>query len=267
MNTHREPEVIGRGQGHEFVSAIERVGGTTKDAQSVINSAHLAQEVLKVIRVNACRSVTPTKEEEDAISILGKGHVVTVSEADPQWGVDCEIIPPILFSRNALIECARDNEAGITDWWLVFVSGYPLSVMVDIRGRDKKNMPSLQVENLPWMPHRDSAKPGYCLLDLKPQFANMTWDAQEVEITNLGKEFARAYERDVVEVVLTIFLTSGLLLLNDRGHWGYATQGAFGARVMSHDYQNAVSVTVYGNLGRASAYERVGVVIMRHPDR
>ncbi|MCH8244457.1 hypothetical protein IIB97_01055 [Patescibacteria group bacterium] len=167
-----------------------------------------------------------TQEEQQAIDILGKNKVIFVSEVAVKWGIKVPEDLFIPFPEKVLLRCAEENKAGKADWRLVYVSGLSLREQRELRGTDGGRQPFF-FSNTWWLSESEDSwatkqeEAGYRLLNFQLQFTNRKWEEQTGDLAELGAEYERAIERDVAEVVLSVFMTTGERLLECAYHWGH----------------------------------------------
>lgn len=173
-----------------------------------------------------------------AISILGSDKVIQPSIC-AKWNFP-EINLPIRYRENTLREADQSNKKGDTDFCLVFFPGMSLIRQREIRGMNPKKPPYFSSSNDWWLDAEEkkcqekgvpywakiSSPAGLYLVDFKPRFADMNWQAQENEIANLD----RTPEDVFLFAVQSIYMLTGKNVTSTWCHWGRTVDSA-GCRV------------------------------------
>ena len=175
----------------------------------------------------ANRTDLPVSDEEaKAVSVLGKGKIITLAQATAAWpGVEVPVTVPIRYSAETLQECACENRENGTDWRLVYVHGLSLREQRDQIGTNRNHQPCFY-NNDWWLQEKEGEwanfKPesGYFLIDFNGRFGSTAWKKQEKKIAELGHQFERAHETVVAEAILSVFKTTRERLLESWYHWG-----------------------------------------------
>lgn len=210
-------------------------------------------------------------DERRAIDILGQDKVFLAAQVAGQWNTGLAQHPLILFSKKVLYKCARDNQAGNADWYLVYVLGLSLRKQRELRGTDRNKQPCFYNDSW-WMNHREDKwaiqgiPSGYRLLNFKLQFLRRSWQEQEKDIAELGNKYERAEEQAVAEAFLSIFMVRDERLMQGVYHWGRLLDSDGRCVFVGpfEDYGLAVGSRLLNNChGPAGS---VGVVVSLKPD-
>ena len=179
----------------------------------------------------------PGHQEKFAIRLLGRTKVLTIQDIATEW---VEENPEMPFDEKIIKQCAEENKSGRTDWRLVYVYGFSFLELYRTYNGYTNNYESIYSHinffhhNLWWAKKEEEmtdwqkqngwttkgVDAGYRLLDFRPRFKDMTWEAQEVAIAKLGKQYERAEEQAVAEAILAFFRLRGDILLENTDHVG-----------------------------------------------
>lgn len=167
-----------------------------------------------------------------AISILGSDKVIQPSIC-AKWGLQINL--PIRYREQTLREVEESNKNGETDFRPIFFpGGMPLIRQREIRGQDSKKPPYFSSGNDWWLANEEeacykkdmaywpksSSPTGFYLIDFKPRFAKMNWQAQESGIVKSGEQYERAPEDVFLFAVQSIYMLTGKNVTSDWWHWG-----------------------------------------------
>ena len=244
-----------------FEAVVNKAELDDESAQRIIERGGEFQEGIGTLLEKLSRFIT---SEDRAIAILGKTKVVTASKVAGYWG-EHEPQQVLLPPEDVLTQCARENEAGIADWRLVYVLGLSLRVQREIRGVDRKRQPCFY-NNIWWLESSEDswaanfAEPGYRLLNFKIQFTRKNWQEQEEGIGNLGEDYERAHETAVAEAIQSVYMSCGECFLESAYRRGHSLDsGRNRVRVAGFDAVG-LSVSYYGDGNRS---DFLGVVLAR----
>lgn len=167
--------------------------------------------------------------ERLALEILGPGKVLGYCDVSRVQKAELPTIEPVmLFSEDALRECAEANARGDANWRLAYATGLSLREEREVMGWNRKKQPCFDPDWTWWLDKAQDpwatqpVEPGYRLFDFTKRFVSTLWDDQGTAITQLGGNFERAEEQAVVEICFSNFLLSHNKerLMSNWYHWG-----------------------------------------------
>ena len=221
-----------RGISHLWRKVYKQASGKPT-AEQLVTLGALAQkcgkeDVEKSIELlRSCASGSGQTPIAEAVKILGSSQVVTHDEAIHCWWRDKPLEHPVVPWRSEYLRVlAKANLAKITNWWLVYLFGLPLTEQVRLRSsRDIKPYFREHTDPKYFTPEKLLKTPpptesGYYLLDFSGlrRYAGHQWKVQEQGITSADE--VRASNGLITEAVLTIGATKKIMPLSGFAHWG-----------------------------------------------
>jgi hypothetical protein len=153
-----------------------------------------------------------------AVQILGSGQVFTPSQnfdiLDTELPAEGEEI--LCPSLEDVRKCAHENSNGEHNWVLSFGSATPLSELYSRYG-SRSCIPRFQ-QGEAWL--ESKPKPCFYLLDLKPVWNRLDYQAQQKRIIGLGANYVRADENVLVPTLLLYGRRTKKYPLHNAMHWG-----------------------------------------------
>jgi hypothetical protein len=160
---------------------------------------------------------------DDAVSILGADHVITMNDAARVWnkaGIDL----PVRYAKATLVQAAEENQARCNCWKLLYIFGNSLLYQALRFGTDRTKNPCFN-KAIWWDSPREDfwaakkVESGYYLIDCKGLFINRSWDDQEAEIRNLGARYRRADLNVMCEGTLSNYAVNQRWLFAKHSRW------------------------------------------------
>lgn len=194
-----------------------------------VKEGELTLVELQVFMKHRDRFTKPSISFDNIRQILGNCKVITHNQTAKAWDIEIPIKAPIRYSEATLQECAEQNRNNEADWRLIYVMGSSLREQLEKRGTNAKNQPCFD-KNLEWWFKPDkhlwvNKKPKagcYYLINLWPNFGNMSWNDQEQAIFDLGNNYERCDLSIFTEAIQTILIVcDGERIAGSWYHWGF----------------------------------------------
>ena len=207
---------------------------------------------------------------ENAIEILGEKKVITAEQSAKAWELQVPADMMIRYSERTLRKCAEQNSSGKADWRLIYINGFSLWRQSEIHGFNANEQPCFYIfdpsYDCPWLrPYElfwtgKEHEAGYYLINMMPQFNDMTWEDQEQAISDLGQEYSRCQEAIFGEALLTIFLVNDHeRIAEDWYHWGPTASGGQYNYIGGFDMSG---LRIYRSWGNTTCADWFAVVLL-----
>lgn len=205
---------------------------------------------------------------QEAIKLLGKSRVVTARQSAKVRRLPIPKNTFLLVSREAVLQMARENQAGTHSWRLGYYHGASIEKERESFGTTASDTrpcfwtSGLNPAGTTW--GKEVLAPvGYYFLDYGPgdggRFGSTSWDRQAEKIAALGAGMKRADERVVVSITNDMLLVHAVRLMASWVHWG-CSQASVGFRLYVGVFdRNGWNVFGYHPVWNGNGYIRVVV--------